>query len=86
MKTQTELCGGKVIEDYQNRYCAICGKELHHTVSCRKAEGLACQSHCLHCRHYLESVQRCTFRDKLTGANRTEEKSEQKKKASRANC
>lgn len=74
MKTVMILYGGEAVEDYDNRYCAICGKKLHHVVTCRKAEGLVCQKHCLRCRHYLEKVQRCTYRDKLTGANRSEQR------------
>lgn len=72
MKTSITLCGGKIIDDYQNRYCEICGKELHHSVTCRKAEGLVCQKHCLRCRHYMEKFQHCTYRDKLSGNNLTD--------------
>lgn len=68
------LCGGEAVEDYDNRYCAVCGKVLRHAVTCRKAEGLVCQRHCMRCRHYLAVVQRCTWRDKLTEKNRTDKR------------
>lgn len=64
VKTTLTLCGGKVIEDYDNRTCLLCGRPLHHVVTCRRAEGLVCQSHCLRCRYYLAAVQWCTYRKK----------------------
>lgn len=74
MKRVMILCGGEEVEDYDDRYCAVCGRELRHAVTCRKAEGLVCQRHCMRCRHYLSVVQRCTWRDKLTDKNQTDKR------------
>lgn len=61
------LAGGKQVEDYDNRHCRICGKELHEEVVCRKYQGNICQKHCDDCgsghacEWYIPYLQRCRY-------------------------
>ena len=76
-KVETMLVGGKKIVDFDNRYCPICGTDMHqemHCVTrCPKEQAAICHDHCFDygkgkpCRYWSSTAtgQYCKYWSKL---------------------
>lgn len=64
------LAGGKIIKDFHNRICPICGKAMHCEVICRRKQAGICQEHCADqgngkpCPWYVSIFQHCRYKER----------------------